>query len=216
MEPLKWPLRGNRIRIVRKGDFSDLTSCLKIDLGDNFIHTIESGSFDGLAALRILSLTINGLTELRNYMFQDLRNLESLNLNSNMIKYIEDGSFESLLNLRQLRMANNILTELRAAIFHGLKNIDHLTLDRNKLTYIDSSTFSDLPLPLELALDFNPLVCDDSLCWLKEEEQQGNITWLTWNGHLYKPSCNEGIAWNTWECSEGWFNFHMNFVYFLQ
>ena len=209
-------LRGNRIRTLREGDFTNLTSCTRIDLEDNFISEIESGTFDGLTLLSALDLDVNGLTELKKYMFQDLRNLVFLDFNSNMIRSIEDDTFATLSSLRILKLAHNVLTELKAAMFHGLRSIEVITLDQNKLTSIDSSTFSDLPRPLELALDFNPLVCDDSFCWLKEEEKQGKITWLIWNEHLYKPSCNEDVVWNTWECSEGWLNFHMGFVYFLQ
>ena len=196
-------LSGNRIRVLRSFDFSDLISCTNIDLRDNFIHEIEPRSFDGLPALLKLYLNINGLTEVKKYMVQDLRNLEFLSLNVNILKSVEDGCFATLFNLRQLHLGNNDLTELRTAMFHGLRNIKVINLDGNKLKSIDSNTFSDLQRPLELAMDYNPFVCDSRLCWLKEEEKINNITWLVWNNHVYKPSCSGAVSWDTWQCSEG-------------
>ena len=196
-------LSGNRIRILRSFDFSDLTSCSKIDLSDNFIHWIASRSFHGLPALRTLSLNSNGLTDLKKHMVRDLPNLYVVIFNTNLIKFIEDHCFASLFNLQQLHLADNALTELRAAMFHGLRNIKNINLDYNSLTSIDSSTFSHLPRPLELALDFNPFVCDSRLCWLKEEEMTNNITWVVCcNNHVYKPSCSGDVSWDMWQCSE--------------
>ena len=202
-------LRGNEIKVLQNGDFSDLTYCTYLDLGANSISVIQPGSFRGLPRLFTLDLDRNELTKVKKYMFQNLTPLIYLILHSNLIKSIQDDSFESLLNLEQLHLAGNVLDELRPAMFHGLRSITLINLDGNKLTSIDSSTFSDLPRPLELALDYNPLVCDGRLCWLKEEERQGNITWLIWAEHLYKPSCNGYVTWDAWVCSEGGYNFNM-------
>ena len=202
-------LRGNKIRTLQDGEFSDLTHCTYIDLGENSISVIQPGSFRGLPRLFTLELDINELTEVKKYMFQNLTQLTYLLLQSNLIKFIQDDSFKSLVNLEQLHLAWNVLDELRAAMFNGLRSIKLINLDGNKLTSIDSITFSDLPRPLELALDFNPLVCDGHLCWLKEEEQQGNITWLVWAEHLYQPSCSGDVTWDAWVCPEGGYNFNM-------
>ena len=120
-----------------------------------------------------------------------------------------------LLNLQQLHLASNVLIELRAAMFNGLRNIKLINLDGNRFTWIDSRMFSDLPHPLELALDYNPLVCDGHLCWLKEEEKQGTVTWLEWSEHNYQPSCSGDVLWEALECTEGESSFEMISAGFL-
>ena len=138
-------LRGNEIRALGDGNFSALTYCTNLDLGENPISVIQPGSFRGLPRLFTLELDINELTEVKRYIFQNLTQLTYLLLQSNLIKFIQDDSFKSLVNLEQLHLVWNVLDELRAAMFNGRRSIKLINLDGNKLTSIDSSTFSDLP-----------------------------------------------------------------------
>ena len=197
-------LRGNKITTLRPLDFSNLTSCVILDVGENSIVKIEDGTFGSeLSSLKDLYLDNNMLTKLRANMFIHLYKLQVLLVHYNQISTIEDNIFLSLTKLWQLHLAGNALTELRSSMFNGLKSIRLLNLDDNQLISIDSSTFSNLPRSLTLALGFNPLQCDRRLCWLKEEEERGQVKWLLWDGHLFKPDCVEGMNWTTWNCSEG-------------
>ena len=77
-----------------------------------------------------------------------------------------------------------------------------------------ADVFNHLPRPLVLGLydavlnntNDNPLQCDDELCWLKHEEQQGNFTWFAFNGPTWSfkafPRCTNGTDWSHWSCDE--------------
>ena len=141
--------------------FSDLRNCTKLYLNWNRISKIESRSFNGLSNLDKLYLKSNRLHTLQGDMFKGLKVLQLLALSSNRLRIISDDAF-----------------------IH-IDSIHELYLHFNDLTRLPEQAFSHLPRPLQLSLlKFrsnstieNPMVCDLKLCWLKQEELQGNITW---------------------------------------
>ena len=56
----------------------------------------------------------------------------------------------------------------------------------------------------------NPLNCDSSLCWLKQEVETGCVRWVEEKvgisgvpvGFVYKPNCADGTNWDDieWDC----------------
>ena len=64
-----------------------------------------------------------------------------------------------------------------------------------------------------LGISENPLNCDRSLCWLRQEVETGSITWLQETedyqtfaiGHVFKPTCADGTSWDkvNWSCAAG-------------
>ena len=92
-----------------------------------------------------------------------------------------------------------------------LKKLTKLHLQGNNLSSLSADVLSHLQRPLELGL-FDPFFdptphhmmnCDADLCWLKQEEMQGTITWITLTSPVeitFKPVCAGGLDWDTWTC----------------
>ena len=195
-------LRGNYITRIQADMFSDLSQCEKLSLWNNQISVIESGAFRGLVGIRDIYLDDNRLTELRSDMFLEPDTLQSLYLRSNQIVAITDDTFINLQNLKLLELGNNRIKTLTPRTFRGLDSLQELVLDVNDLTGITVGVFSELPRPLKLRLSRNPLTCGASLCWLKQEELQGSVTWDSDSAQTFNPECaNSGVDWDTWVCT---------------
>ena len=204
-------LQWNNITIIEGNVFSRLTQCSVLELDHNEINEIESGAFNGLSKLKDLRLSSNRLSKLSIGTFQGLVTVEELWVNYNRINTIEDNTFANLKKLRIIWLDNNHLDTLTPGMFAGLDSLEHLTLELNSLTKLPADVFSHLPRPLTLGLQDavfhrtpdNELQCDAELCWLKQEELQGNITWYIYckyPSYPYKPRCADGIVWDTWIC----------------
>ncbi len=85
-------------------------------------------------------------------------------------------------------MNDNQISAVEKNGFTALNGLKSLWLHDNKLNTLESSVFDGIPRPLQLSLSFPysvdsfPWKCD-TLCWLKEEEMAGNITWV------HRPQC---------------------------
>ena len=175
-------------------------------LGNNRISPIESGSFNGLGYLKYLHLDRNRLTTLKVGMFNGLAVVETLSLGNNYINYIDDYAFANMKKLKVLLLVNNALVVLRPKMFSRLDSLRTLGLVENPLTTLSSGVFNHLPWPLELAItdldDYGnpfgfPMQCDVKLCWLRQEELQGTITW-----YRTHPICRDDTEWSNSICDE--------------
>ena len=201
-------LDRNRLNRLEANMFYGLISCERLYLHNNQISEVETGSFNGLTSLDYFELQHNQITALRAGMFQGLVALAHLSLASNKINVIQDNAFFTLKKLQKLYLSNNDLGTLSIRAFNGLDSLTHLYLYENYLTTLPADTFSHLPRPLELLLHLpnndlppnNPIECDSKLCWLKQEELQGTITWLSRGSSVFKPRCANGIVWDNWSC----------------
>ena len=194
--------------------FSNLKNCRNMRIQLSRITEVEPGSFNGLTSLTHLYLSWNDrLNVLRAGMFHGLIAIHALSVNHNRMHTIEDGTFANLKALEFLFMERNDLDTLRPGIFFGLVSLKTLYLDRNHLTTLSADVFHHLSRPLKLTLynnvlhltTDNPLKCDVHLCWLRQEELQGNITWSYYGSSRerpFKPRCTDGIDWETWTCRE--------------
>ena len=167
--------------------FSNLRNCRELYLNQNQISKIEPGSFSGLS------------------------NLEKLHLQDNLLTTLNSDMFEGFADLKQLYLFNNRLTFINEKTFIHINSVHELYLHNNHLTTLREDTFSHLRRPLELSLNdnihnstlYNQLQCDADLCWLKQEELQGNFTWRKApQTFLYKPRCENGIDWDSWICNK--------------
>ena len=106
-----------------------------------------------------------------------------------------------------LQLSGNDLETLNEGMFYGLSSLRVLYLEGNDLKHLPVDVFTHLPRPLKLELHkdrqnlrkYNPLQCDADLCWLRQEELQGSITWYS-RFSLHKLRCANGIDWDSWDC----------------
>ena len=141
------------------------TEAREVWLNHNFIMDIPLGIFSHLKQCFDLELDTNKLTFLQSGTFDGLKSLKRLNLGHNEITHIEPGSFKNL-QLTELNLDNNRLTN-----------------PMGKQDLINSQS-----LILILTLGNNPLRCDSKMCWIKQAERDGWITWHTMDG-WGKPDC---------------------------
>ena len=187
------PILGSKI-------FVGLFSLETLVLMYNSISVTEDETFVALGNLKSLFLNSNELWELRFSMFSGLLNLEHLFVVENKISLIDDNVFSQMKNLRELQLSGNRISTLNREMFSGLFLLKTLGLDRNELSAIDENMFTDLSRPLNLTLSGNPLKCDPELCWLKEKETSGNITWVSDKVKIRSPECSDGVVWANMRC----------------
>ena len=131
-------LRSNGMTTLHTDDFSNLHSCVELDLGKNQISRIESGAFTGLNILKTLGLDENALEELRPDMFAGLDLLENLNIGQNSILVVQPNTFFGLRNLKELWLTGNRLTEITSGMFNGLHQLEKLGIAQNSIASINS------------------------------------------------------------------------------
>ena len=218
-------LRGNQFEVIRENSFSHLSVCETLDLSDNKIHTIESGAWYGLISLKHLRLDNNEIKELKKDSFSHLSACKALGLWRNKIRTIESEALNGLGSLTYLGLHDNKLTVLTRQTFSGLVQLLELELQDNELKRIEPLTFDttvmkDLrelylhrnhlstlswtvfgkehPSNLKLALSGNQLVCNSSLCWIKQGVLPG------WIALGIMPRCSDtNIDWDdvTLDCT---------------
>ena len=152
-------------------------------LDGNFITHIRDGVFQHLMVCTELFLDQNDLTEVRAGMWEGLTSLTMLSLSFNQISTIPVGAFNTLTSLERLYLSYNQLVTLVEGVFN-----------------------TPLRTSLELTLNRNPLQCDVRMCWIKQAEWVGHITWDTWGGDR-RPQCKNqpGVHWDniTLNCEPG-------------
>ena len=140
---------------------SHFTPSLKrLYANDNHYTDIPRENIGSLSRLRYLSANGNRLSVMPDV--SGLFSLLELNLNKNHITSIPENTLTGLKNLRLLSIKDNDLHHISdMSHLFGLKS---LSLDENQLNTIPD--LYDLPLT-KLTLHGNPLVCNQSLCWIR-------------------------------------------------
>lgn len=172
-------LHDNKLSKLHSGTFLGLPRCIEVMLHFNFIDTIDSGTFSGLDLVEVIHLHDNRLTQLKPGMLTGLRSLKLLTLFKNSLHTIHSGSLSELPQLSYLGLGANGLTTFPWTAFVSEKSVGSPTP----------------PSPLQLQLLLNPFHCNVSMCWVREAEQLGWLTW--WNGEGYAPHCHNYPA-STW------------------
>ncbi len=177
-----------RMVILRKNSIRQITTwtinqnfkrVTDLDLGQNQIETIDDFAFQYMEGLKRLSLDSNDLATINANTFAGLKSLIDLHLGWNHITSISLGAFDHLVSLKTLRLHGNGLTSLNFELFEQLPR-----------------------LPLVLALSDprrdgdRPWFCS-TLFWLKKEEQQGKVVWLTVPEGDFSPECWNQQQWSS-------------------
>ncbi len=159
---------SNKFTILTHEMFQGLEVQSSLSLGNNQIHTISEGAFQGVKGIGDLHLYIsnNKLQNLHSGMFLDLElRLSYLEVSGNQIDKLEYRSLSSLGTLESLNLARNKLATLEPGALSGLGRLRTLDLDGNQIATLHEEVFSGLIRLRWLLLDGNPLVCNSSLCW---------------------------------------------------
>jgi Leucine-rich repeat (LRR) protein len=149
-------MKLNLISTLRDYTFSDLTSVIVLDLGENRITKIEKNAFAGISkSLLTLLLKKNKLQFIKSTHFNALLNLLSLDLSENQISSIQLGSFDGLVNLTWLNLGGNAIYKIEARLFRNQAKLQTLILDSNTIHKIKAGSFQYLMNLVTLHLNYN-------------------------------------------------------------
>ncbi|XP_037689380.1 immunoglobulin superfamily containing leucine-rich repeat protein 2 [Choloepus didactylus] len=124
-------LSANKITVLRRGAFADVTQVTSLWLAHNEVRTVEPGSLSVLSQLKNLDLSHNLIS---SFPWSDLRNLSALQLlkmNHNLLGSLPRDALGALPDLRSLRINNNRLRTLEPGTFDALSALSHLQLYHN-------------------------------------------------------------------------------------
>ena len=183
-------LSTNQISTIPVGAFNTLSSLTWLSLSRNQISTIPVGAFNTLTSLTKLYLYQNQISTIPVGAFNTLTSLTKLHLHQNQISTIPVGAFNTLTSLTSLSLSRNQISTIPVGAFNTLTSLTNLYLDNNQLVTLEEGLFNT-PLRTSLALkvDHNPLHCDERMCWVKQAQRVGHITWDTWWSDDGRPQC---------------------------
>ncbi|EHH27467.1 hypothetical protein EGK_17664, partial [Macaca mulatta] len=124
-------LSANKITVLRRGAFADVTQVTSLWLAHNEVRTVEPGALAVLSQLKNLDLSHNFIS---SFPWSDLRNLSALQLlkmNHNRLGSLPRDALGALPDLRSLRINNNRLRTLAPGTFDALSALSHLQLYHN-------------------------------------------------------------------------------------
>ncbi len=139
-------LEHKKIKRIRRGQLSNLTKCMTIDLHENKIREISDTTFEDLINLRVLILSYNKLTQVHKGMWNGLHSLRYLDLRDNAIHIIGKAGFLLLGKLHTLLLESNKLTAINTSseYWMGLSSLKVLHLGDNRLRYIEKEAWYPL------------------------------------------------------------------------
>ncbi|XP_059513454.1 immunoglobulin superfamily containing leucine-rich repeat protein 2 [Myotis daubentonii] len=124
-------LSANKITVLRRGAFANVTQVTSLWLAHNEVRTVEPGALAVLSQLKNLDLSHNLIS---SFPWSDLRNLSALQLlkmNHNRLGSLPRDALGALPDLRSLRINNNRLRTLAPGTFDALSALSHLQLYHN-------------------------------------------------------------------------------------
>ncbi|XP_037079366.1 toll-like receptor 7, partial [Pollicipes pollicipes] len=131
-------LSDNRLPVV-PGAVHQLQYLEELDLAGNRLRNVTSrraGSGAGLASLRRLDLSRNGITNIGASDLLPLWSVHWLDLSDNNISSVAVGTFQKLSAIAMLRLARNQVAEI-GELFMAVKTLRRLDLSHNKISRFD-------------------------------------------------------------------------------
>uniref|UniRef100_A0A673UBL4 Leucine rich repeat containing 53 n=2 Tax=Suricata suricatta TaxID=37032 RepID=A0A673UBL4_SURSU len=115
---------------------------------DGYLSTIESTNLSLLFNLALLSLSRNGIEDVREDALHGLSTLRTLLLEHNRISSssLTDHTFSRLHSLQVLALSNNALRTLQGSWFRNTQGLTRLQLDGNQITNLTDSSFGGTKL----------------------------------------------------------------------
>jgi Leucine-rich repeat (LRR) protein len=171
-------VENNQVGSIQPNTFAGLRFLTALNFQGNLIHTLEKDTFADLASLSTILLSSNPLRKIEKGAFKNLANLTQL-----FMGYIGDDDFElednflvEMLKLQNLHLMNSpgLADDLMALINDStrfpvpLERLTHLDLSYNNLKWVSPRVRQVFPNLSSMLLDGNPLMCSQSLKWLKD------------------------------------------------
>lgn len=186
--PYHWCKRGYANRRF------DFYGCCESDLPSNIP-----------AEASVVELAWNAYTTIPANSFSHLSQCIRLGLCCHQIVTVEVGAFNGLVSLEHLHLGINNISVLHLGVFEGLWSLEKLWLHSNKMVSLDPEVLMNLPRPLQLGMSYpsnfedNQWDCS-TLCWLKNEEQHGTVTWPN-EMNIMRPICSDS-PWDGLQCPQ--------------
>ena len=133
---------------------ADLRLVRTLDLSGANLDALATDDMGGLAGLRTLNLSNNGLSGLP--ALPEATRLEHLLLVSNALEAVPLGALPAPERLRSLSLSNNALADLSPDAFAAVPGLRSLRLDGNQLRTLPDGLFAGLASLRLLRLDGNP------------------------------------------------------------
>lgn len=155
-------LSSNKISMIEREAFSNMAALLVLDLSNNALTEFNGTKIFGRADnLTKLSLQQNRMTAINKYSFRAMRNLQYLNLGNNLISSVRDKTFAANRKLKILLMSNNHLKVLNPNMFSSttINGIVVLSVTANRLQYLSLAFLSRLSSLKLIDLVENPWRC---------------------------------------------------------
>ena len=198
VEAKKVYLYGNSITSINPRSFSRLEDCTELWLSGNKLTKISLGMFEGLESLELVTLHDNSVVSIEVGVFRKLTHCTQIKLDSNRLRQIKEGMFAGLNVLEELSLTMNGISYIEPGSFKSLMQLSKLYLYSNELTTLEQNVFNFPYHPVEVTLLLfqNPLKCNSSLCWVKQGEREGWISWY-YDFTMFPPECENypGVAW---------------------
>ncbi|XP_054653053.1 leucine-rich repeat and immunoglobulin-like domain-containing nogo receptor-interacting protein 2b [Dunckerocampus dactyliophorus] len=145
-------LSKNKLRTITPDNFSSFGQLEDLDLSDNLISVVETGSFRCQLALRSLNFRSNMLQLVPAGVLSGLTNLTRLDLSHNRLVVLLDHAFQDLRKLASLEVGDNELVFVSQRAFMGLTGLQSLTLERSNLTVVPTDALAHLHNLVELCM----------------------------------------------------------------
>lgn len=137
-------LHDNQIMAIASGTFSQPNDLTHLDLSRNAITSVEPGDYMGLEDLETLLLSRNQIATLGSGGFSGLDNATSLQLDHNQITSLSTGCFSGLSSLTHLGLGGNQIATIPTYGLDGLGALTTLDLHDNLITTFESGCFHEL------------------------------------------------------------------------
>ncbi len=193
------------------------------DKSSQGVTNITVYPIQGDASITEVRFSYNLLIHIPSSYFRNLSNLNIINMRNNMISSIDDYSFTSVPSVTYIHLKMNHLSVIRRGMFSGLPVLQTVRLEKNRIHTVQPGCFKDnialaylqlghnaikvLPqsmFDLEIHppalhlfhMENNPLVCNRSMCWVRQAELNGWIA-LGWPASCGAPAALQGRIWAT-------------------
>lgn len=126
-----------------------------LDLSQNHLSWLGSGSFNNMPRLENLRMAHNQLSTLRHGVFHNATGLRHLDLSSNKLHVVEPHYFQGLWRLEELLLFNNKITQVEAGTLSGLSSLKKVYFSLNQITHFPFFSIQEHSHPFLNMLDLS-------------------------------------------------------------